>query len=142
LPPNSADTNVGSLATIIDTCVMPLGSTRLVTGPRPCDALSGVPFSASAAVAFSTASRCVGSVTPASFGAQVVLSPIAELPSTRLKLMSGAASGGLQPGAWMLGTEKGTPTFAASCAGQASAWEPPNTPSDRHPIETLVPIAT
>src|SRR5687768_7953167 len=120
---------------------MPAGSTRLVTLLRPKDAVPAAALSPSLPVAFSTARLCVGSITPAEFGEHTADSP-PELPSTRLKARSGAANGGLHPGASMLGTLNGMRAPSANCFVQDTAWDPANTPSSSHPMVMLVPIAT
>jgi len=121
-------------------CVIPAARTRLVTGPRPADAVAGVALSASAVDAFSTERLFVGSVTPAAFGAHVV-DEVAGEPSILLNAMSGEASGGTHPGAAISGCANDTLAMSASCEGHELSCDVDTTPSFAHPMLKLVPIA-
>src|SRR5688572_11306476 len=99
---------------------------------------------ASYVVAAAIATLRAGSSTPGRLGAQLRLpagAPAAS-PERRTPDARGAASGERQPGALMRGSLIDRPASFESCAGHDDSWVAAMTPSDCHPMLTLVPMAT
>ena len=96
LPPISNETIVGRCDSAATRGVVPGGSTRANHGYVEATD-SGVLETTSMAMALARPTFCVGSVTPATFGAQVVL-PAIDSPLRRTPPPSGATIGDWQPG--------------------------------------------